>query len=73
MDIPSFQMDFSRGVENGQWSDDLMDIPSFQLGISIRVLSGLCSFSIFFLLFYSTSSAYPLRKIISDWNFGLRN
>ena len=55
MDIPSFQMDFSRGVENGQWSDDLMDIPSFQLGISIRVLSGLCSFSIFFLLFYSIS------------------
>ena len=31
----------------------------FQFGISIRVLSGLCSFSIFFLLFYSTSSAYP--------------
>ena len=34
----------------------------FQLGISIRVLSGLCSLSIFFLLFYSTSSAYPLHS-----------
>ena len=34
----------------------------FQLGISIRVLSGLCSLCIFFLLFYSTSSAYPLLE-----------
>ena len=31
----------------------------FQWEISIRVPSGLCSLSIFFLLFYSTSSAYP--------------
>ena len=35
----------------------------FQLGISIRVLTGLCSLCIFFLLFYSTSSAYPPKVI----------
>merc|ERR1712118_94277 len=41
------------------------------LGKSIRVPSGLCSLSIFFLLFYSTSSAYPRCQEASshDWTW----